>query len=222
MKIDKNKLRNLIGSGKTERAIKELLVVTAKVDEATHSQVTNLQSQYNKLRSEEIAGILSTDESGRRYAKINKSLLDMISLLPNGYPVKQQKLTITTPTDSPQTVHTPPTTPIANTVQPTVSIPINPNAQPLSALNYMLLFLLMLVIVIGVLTFFLTSGYGDNKTVQYFILVFLGLIVAAFTHGVMNSRSNLEGNTSKLMVRIGGPIVAFVLTVAGGYYFLNF
>ncbi len=204
MKIDKNKLRNLIGSGKTERAIKELLVVTAKVDEATHSQVTNLQGQYNKLRSEEIAGILSTDESGRRYAKINKSLLTIIVVLPDNYPNEPKK-------DSPK-----PTT--GNGTPPPPTPPQNRQSnysQPLDPTNYVLLFILLLFMLVGMYAFF--SQDGLNGTEKYLLLVLLGLIVGVGTHGVMNSRSNVESK----VLRLGGPIVACLLIVFGGYYFLD-
>jgi len=224
MKIDKKSLRNLIGSGKTKRAIDQLLLVTTKVDETLVGQVTNQKNRYSELKRQEINGTLSTDEVFRQRAIISTALLTIINDLPDVYSVELKKDESDTPTPT-QAIVTPPpsTSPQHITHAPTpmsTIIPNNPNGQPLNALNYVLLFLLMLMIVIGVLTFFLTSGYGNDKTVQYFILIFLGLIVAAFTHGVMNSRSSIEGNTSKLIVRIGGPIVAFVLTVVGGYYFL--
>lgn len=90
-KIDKDRLRTLIGEGKTGQAIKELLVITAKVDESLRNQVINLQNQYNELRNEKIAGVLYRNESSVEYARIKRLLLKVIDLLPDEYPAKPKK-----------------------------------------------------------------------------------------------------------------------------------
>lgn len=212
--IDKNKIRQLIGKGKTKEAIEELLVVSAKVSEDTYNQVTNLQAQYNRLRSQELSNIISHDEATRGHAKANTSLLAIINLLPDEYPAEPKAKT------NDETAE-PNTQSLSNI--PPVKPPVNTNtssgggnSQPLDAFNYVLLLLLLLFMFIGVYAYFDFTREGIDSTEKYVLLVILGLIAAIGTHGVMNSQSNLTNKS----LQLGGPIVAFMLTVLGGYYFL--
>jgi len=188
-KIDKERLRTLIGKGKTEQAIKELLVITAKVDEDVHNQVINLQNQYAQLRKEEINNTISKEEAYRRRAIINTALLAIID----------------SPSDEP---------------------PIIPgfskggSHSSTSTTNvYVFIFLVLLVVTISTLGVLVAVEDAHHPFIHYCILVIMGLMVGAFTHGVMNSRSRLETKSPKLILQLSGPIVACLLTVVGGYYF---
>jgi len=212
--INKELLHSLIGQVKTEKVIEELYSIVEKVDKALISQVINQKSKYTDLNRHEINGTLSNDEIFRRRNTINTALLAIIDGLPDKYPTEPEDNTPGMPVSTSETVPTSPQPPTEDTNNSN-----NSNGQPLSALNYVLLFLLLLAVSIGTLAWLAVEGLTKDDFMRYFLLVILGLVVGTFTHGVMRSNSRLEGRKAGFVLQLGGPIVACFLTIYGGFHF---
>ncbi|HEY4407013.1 MAG TPA: hypothetical protein VGN55_20395 [Xanthobacteraceae bacterium] len=95
-------------------------------------------------------------------------------------------------------------------------------AQPLSASRYAFVGFCGLALTILV-AWYLTqrmevlAAYGPQA--YYFVLVLLGIAVAVFLFGVLRSTASLKGTQFGYAIDLGGPAVAAVLVVCGGFYF---
>tara|TARA_Y100001972_G_scaffold129232_1_gene195470 strand:- start:5829 stop:6566 length:738 start_codon:yes stop_codon:yes gene_type:complete len=57
-----------------------------------------------------------------------------------------------------------------------------------------------------------------SDRIFYLLLILFGLSVGAFLFGAMNSYATLQGQSHGYTTNLAGPVVAIVLTVAGGFY----
>ena len=94
--------------------------------------------------------------------------------------------------------------------------------QGLSAWGYAILSGAGLLIAIALLFVFIKaiptlSQYGIQGNIFYVLLVPLGLSTAAFTFGAMRSYAQFKGHVFSGTVEAGGPFVAAVLVVIGGF-----
>ncbi len=95
--------------------------------------------------------------------------------------------------------------------------------QPLSPWAYMGVSGVGFLVAVGLLLFFVFQGprlvgLGFDQRVFYFLLVPLGLATAAFTFGGMRSFASLTQNVLSGPLELGGPVVAALLVVVGGFF----
>src|SRR4051812_48772298 len=63
------------------------------------------------------------------------------------------------------------------------------------------------------------AQFGLTWAFFYLVLFPLGLAAAAFLYKAMKSTGVLKGRRYGLTLELGGPVVVFVLVIAGGYAF---
>ena len=62
------------------------------------------------------------------------------------------------------------------------------------------------------------AAFGVTGSIYYMLLILLGLCTAAFLFGAMRSHAKYEGKSWYGTVKLGGPVVVFVVVVFGGAY----
>ncbi len=98
----------------------------------------------------------------------------------------------------------------------------NSERQPLSPLTYTFISMGGFVIGISLLLLFIFKSdnlisQGIDEKVFYILLLPLGLSVAAFLFGAMRAYATFKGKVLGGLLELGGPIVASVLVVVGGF-----
>ncbi|MEQ9219397.1 MAG: hypothetical protein RLO17_15205 [Cyclobacteriaceae bacterium] len=98
----------------------------------------------------------------------------------------------------------------------------SPIRQPLKAKTYLIVTLIGLIIAIGSTVMYVlyinSSEQQLSDRIFYLLLILFGLSVGAFLFGAMNSYATLQGQSHGYTTNLAGPVVAIVLTVAGGFY----
>jgi hypothetical protein len=91
--MTKQKLKNLVATGRLEQAIKALLEATAN-DPHLHGQVIVISGNYNALKRLSGASQTSFPDATQKRAEITGGLLGVIDELPDDEPVKTQTTAI--------------------------------------------------------------------------------------------------------------------------------
>jgi hypothetical protein len=102
------------------------------------------------------------------------------------------------------------------------SVPTEPIGQPLSAMTYLAVSGVGLVLSVGLLLFLVLGAErilaaGLDHRVFYVLLVPLGLSAAAFAFGAMNSTGTFTKQGSR-QVGLSGPAMFAALVVVGGFF----
>ena len=99
----------------------------------------------------------------------------------------------------------------------------NPAEQPLSARTYLIVSAVGLMLVVGLMLFFVYKApdlvrNGISKAVFYVLLVPLGLSTGTFCFGAMRAYARYRGKLLGGFFELKGPIVVAALVVVGGFY----
>ena len=76
----KQALRNLIAQGSTNRAIAQLLLLTAS-DSDLSTEINLLSARFSTLEKQQRLGVGDDKESGKELNRINVALLDIVNRL---------------------------------------------------------------------------------------------------------------------------------------------
>jgi len=96
------------------------------------------------------------------------------------------------------------------------------SAQPLSAMSYVIIALVGLILAAGFTVFYIYKvpglvSSGSEGKVFYLLLIPWALASAAFLFGAMKSYASFSYKQLPNLLELGGPVVLFCLVLAGGY-----
>ena len=96
------------------------------------------------------------------------------------------------------------------------------SAQPLSAMSYVIIALVGLILAAGFTVFYIYKvpglvSSGSEGKVFYLLLIPWALAAAAFLFGAMKSYASFSYKQLPNLLELGGPVVLFCLVLVGGY-----
>jgi len=96
------------------------------------------------------------------------------------------------------------------------------SSQPLSAMSYVIIALVGLLLAAGFTAFYIYKvpelvNSGVEGKIFYLLLIPWALASAAFLFGAMKSFASLTSKQMPYLLELGGPVVLFCLVLVGGY-----
>lgn len=195
-------LTTLIQNGKTELVLRAL--TTLKGQEDLVDDATLLLSRWTRVQEEIRKGTISTAESNLETNKINAALLHLVKSA-DEQQINLDHLKIE----------------MGDSTKSNNATPNGAPGQPLSASKYVWISIIALIISI---VLFVTMAYFQSSLTRtlgdrayYFTLFPLAFSTAAFLFGVMHSYAIQKGKAFSQNLSLGGPIVAALLVIFGGF-----
>jgi CHASE3 domain sensor protein len=93
--MDINRLRELIANDATEESLDELYALATEKNYEMQNTIIQLRRKFKEVKGAEMSGTLSFQEASQEKAKINSSILELLSELANSGSKKQPPAKLT-------------------------------------------------------------------------------------------------------------------------------